>query len=82
MAEIDISKYITADSEICHGKPIFKGTRIMIWQILKMLSNNETPEGILESFPSLTKKHIEAALEFASQITEGSRHISLSSVKK
>ena len=23
-----------ADPEICHGKPTFKGTRIMAWQVL------------------------------------------------
>ena len=25
---------ITIDPEICHGKPTFKGTRIMVWQVL------------------------------------------------
>jgi uncharacterized protein (DUF433 family) len=30
----ELGKYIVADPEICHGKPTFKGTRIMVSQIL------------------------------------------------
>ena len=38
MRRIVLHKYIVADSEICHGKLTFKGTRIMVWQILEMLA--------------------------------------------
>ena len=31
---VELGKYIVADPEICHGKPTFKGTRIMVWQVL------------------------------------------------
>jgi uncharacterized protein (DUF433 family) len=30
----ELGRYIVADPAICHGKPIFKGTRIMVWQVL------------------------------------------------
>jgi uncharacterized protein (DUF433 family) len=33
-----LGKHIVADPEICHGKPTFKGTRIMVWQILEMVA--------------------------------------------
>jgi len=69
MSRITINKYIVADSEICHGKPTFKGTRIMVWQILEMLAAGEHPQEILKSFPSLRVEHIKAALEYASSIT-------------
>lgn len=32
---LDLGKYIVADPEICHGTPTFKGTRIMVWQVLE-----------------------------------------------
>jgi uncharacterized protein (DUF433 family) len=32
---IGLGEYIVADPEICHGKPTFKGTRIMVWQVLE-----------------------------------------------
>jgi len=31
---VELGDYIVADPEICHGKPTFKGTRIMVWQVL------------------------------------------------
>lgn len=66
---IVIDKYIVADPKICHGKPTFKGTRIMVWQVLEMLAFGENQKEIIKSFPSLTKQHIKAALEYASSIT-------------
>jgi Protein of unknown function (DUF433) len=32
---IELGKHIVADPEICHGKPTFKATRIMVWQVLE-----------------------------------------------
>lgn len=70
MKRVTINKYILADPRICHGKPTFKGTRIMVWQVLEMLAIGETEETILEAFPSLTKDQIKAALDYASSITK------------
>jgi len=64
---IEINEYIVADTEICGGTPTFKGTRIMVWQVLEMLQSGETIDEILENYPSLTKEHIKAALGFAAQ---------------
>ncbi|HKQ38276.1 MAG TPA: DUF433 domain-containing protein [Verrucomicrobiae bacterium] len=32
---VELGRYIVADPVICHGKPTFKGTRIMVWQVLE-----------------------------------------------
>ena len=69
MSKVVINKYIVADPNICHGKPTFKGTRIMVWQILEMLGEGDTEKNILNAFPSLNKNHIKAALKYASSIT-------------
>jgi uncharacterized protein (DUF433 family) len=66
----DIDTYITSDVHIAHGKPIFKGTRIMVYLVLEMLASDENIETIIAAYPALTKKHIVAALAFASQTTE------------
>lgn len=70
MKKIIINKYIVADSEICHGKPTFKGTRIMVWQILEMLKDGQTEKDIFEAFPHITSQHIKAALEYAASLTK------------
>jgi hypothetical protein len=35
-----------ADPEICHGKPTFKGTRIMVWQVLEDVAEGRSWEFI------------------------------------
>lgn len=70
MRKVIINDYVVADPQICHGKPTFSGTRIMVWQILEMLKEGQTEEDILEAFPLLTKKHIKAALAYAASLTK------------
>ncbi len=47
---LELGQYIVADPEICHGKPTFKGTRIMVWQILDELARGMTAEEIVEAW--------------------------------
>lgn len=70
MNKVDINEYIVADAQICHGKPTFKRTRVMAWQVLEMLSEGINKKDIIAAFPSLTDKHIKAALEYASFLTK------------
>ncbi len=49
MKPIEINNYITVDPEVCHGKPVFKGTRIMVYQILELLEGGVGMEAIIGS---------------------------------
>lgn len=69
---IEINDFIVVDPEICHGKPTFKGTRIMVHIILEMLEAGATIKEIFQAYPPLTEEHVKAAYEFAIQITEKS----------
>jgi uncharacterized protein (DUF433 family) len=64
-----IEQYISVNPHICHGKPCFKGTRIMVWQILELLEANVPVEEIISEkyFPQLTPEHIRAALHLAAE---------------
>lgn len=75
---IVINDYIVADPHICHGKPIFKGTRIMVWQILDMIKSGEKTQDILTAFPDLKAKAIYAALDYAVSLTKGEKNIIVS----
>lgn len=68
---VEISEHIVADTEICHGKPTFKGTRVMVWQILEMLEAGASHQEISRAFPSLTREHVRAALAYAASLTKG-----------
>ncbi|MCE7749333.1 MAG: DUF433 domain-containing protein [Candidatus Heimdallarchaeota archaeon] len=59
---------ITIDSEICHGKPCIKGTRIPVYLILEMLEHGLNFDQILEEYPQLEIEDLKACLEFAKRI--------------
>lgn len=75
---IEINEYIVADTEICGGTPTFKGTRIMVWQVLEMLQGGMSIDEILEDFPGITKKHILSALQYAAALLRGSDNVQFS----
>jgi uncharacterized protein (DUF433 family) len=61
-----LGRYIVADPEICHGKPTFKGTRIMVWQVLEQLEDGEDWETIQREWDGkVTKGAIAETLRLA-----------------
>jgi len=56
---------ITVNPNICFGKPIIRGMRFPVRDILEMLAGGMTQEEILEDFPYLEADDIRASLEFA-----------------
>ena len=65
-----IERYISVNPEICHGKPCFKGTRIMVYLILDLLEAGATIEEIREAYPDLTPEHVKATLHYAARVLE------------
>ena len=65
-----IQKYISMNPEICHGKPCFRGTRIMVYLVLEMLEEGASVKEIREAYPDLTPEHIKAALHYAARVLE------------
>jgi len=47
----ELGRFIVADPAICHGKPTYAGTRIMVWQVLAMLERGESWEYIRKAWP-------------------------------
>ncbi len=62
--------YIVSTSDVLHGKPCFKGTRIPASLILGYLATGSTIEDIINEFPDLTKEHIAACLDYARDLAE------------
>ena len=46
---IEFGKYIVVDDEICHGKPTFKGTRILVSDIVELLAAGVGLKKLLET---------------------------------
>lgn len=57
--------YIEIKSDQRFGKPIIKGTRISVYDVLNWLANGMTIAEIIEDFPELSKNSILACLQNA-----------------
>jgi uncharacterized protein (DUF433 family) len=58
------------DPNICHGKPVIRGTRVLVSTILGALSGGDSIEIVLEDYPNITRQDVAAALEFGSQLSD------------
>jgi uncharacterized protein (DUF433 family) len=61
---------IEINPDICGGKPVIRGTRIMVRNILGMVAGGYTVERILDSYPELERQDVEDALEYAARIVD------------
>ncbi|HWZ32222.1 MAG TPA: DUF433 domain-containing protein [Bryobacteraceae bacterium] len=67
---------IEVNPEICAGKPVIRGTRIMVRNILGMVAGGYTVEHILAAYPDLSADDVRAALEYAARVIDEEQVIS------
>ncbi|WP_426669632.1 DUF433 domain-containing protein [Mucilaginibacter sp. McL0603] len=65
MSQVDYKQYIEVNPDIRFGKPVIKGTRITVYDVLQWLASGLTHEQILNDFPQLAEVHILACLAYA-----------------
>jgi uncharacterized protein (DUF433 family) len=66
-----LGRYIVADPEICHGKPTFLGTRIMVAQVLKQVARGMAWDAITAEWRgTVTKEAIAEAVALAQRTFE------------
>jgi len=66
----NLLKKIIVDPEICHGKPVIKGTRITVSTILDNLAEGLPFDEIIKNYPSLTIDDIKAAIIYALKLSD------------
>lgn len=59
---------IVRDSEIMHGVPVFRGTRVPVQTLFDYLEGGERLEDFLEGFPTVSRALAIEALEEAKQL--------------
>ncbi len=59
---------IVVNPKVMTGKPIIKGTRIPVEQILRLLAQGLSFDEILKDYPHLKKDDIMAALLYAAKV--------------
>jgi uncharacterized protein (DUF433 family) len=61
-----LGRYIVVDPEICHGKPTFVGTRIMVAQVLRQVAKGMPWTAIMAEWRgTVTKDAIAEAVQLA-----------------
>ena len=45
-----IGRFIVVDANICHGQPTFRGTRILVADVLDQVANGMAWEAIIENW--------------------------------
>jgi uncharacterized protein (DUF433 family) len=66
-AEIrDLGQHITANRKVCGGRPTFKGSRVMVWQVLDQVAERMPWEQICWSWrKKITQEAIAEAVQLA-----------------
>ncbi len=63
-----LGRYIVADPKICHGQPTFRGTRILVADVLDQVASGMAWEAIIEEWNgNITKEAIAEAIQLAVQ---------------
>lgn len=61
---------IEVNAGICGGKPVIRGTRIMVRNILGMVAGGYALDRIVAAYPDLTEDDVKAALQYAAQVVD------------
>jgi len=63
-----VDSRISINSGVCHGKPVIRGTRVLVANILANLAAGETADEIIRDYPDISHDDIRAALAFGSEL--------------
>ena len=65
---IVLGRHIVTDPKICHGKPTFRGTRILVSDVLEQVASGMVWEAIAEDWDNrISSEAIREAVQLASQ---------------
>ena len=70
MIEMEAMDRIEVNPAVCSGKPVIRGTRIMVRNILGMVAGGYTLDKFLDSYPDLSRDDVASALEYAARVVD------------
>jgi len=69
MTREELARHISADPNVCFGRPVIRGTRIWVALIVDNLAEGASEDDLLRAYPQLTHEDLRAALAFAAEMT-------------
>ena len=77
-----ITDRIEINPKVMMGKPVIRGTRLTVELILRKLAEGASEAELLEAYPRLTRKDIQAAIRYAADTLSHEETVILSSPKR
>ena len=65
-----LNERIEINPAVCHGKPVVRGTRVLVSQILGALSGGDSIEDVLADYPSISSEDLSAVFAFAGHLAQ------------
>ena len=73
----DWRDHIHSDPGIGFGKPIFRGTRLKVEFVLKLMAAGWTADRMAEEWPEIEPIHLQAAAGFAADLIENESYVAV-----
>jgi uncharacterized protein (DUF433 family) len=64
-ATLSLQDVVHTDTEVMHGTPVFKGTRVPVQALMDYLEAGDSLEQFLDQFPSVGRDQAVAFIELA-----------------
>jgi len=63
-------KRIEVNPTVCHGKSMIRGTRILVRNIIGVMTGGDSINDILNSYPELTREDVKATVAYAIELVD------------
>lgn len=71
-----MNERISIDPQVCHGKPVIRGTRVPVVRVLGYLAGGMSFEDVEKDF-DLAEEDVRAALDYAMGVLNQEQHFAL-----
>jgi len=68
LAPTQIADAVSIDPVVMHGNPVFRGTRVPIYQVIEELADGTPFDQLVDGYPSLDPEKIRRGLDFAASV--------------
>lgn len=66
----ELLQRITINPNMCHGKPVIRGMRYPVVNILELMASGMTHQEILDDYEDLEEADLQACLAFAAKLAD------------
>lgn len=61
---------ITIDPDVCHGKPVIRGLRYPVENMLELMASGMTIDELLDDYQDLEREDFLACIHYAAKLTQ------------